>query len=196
MANYKLKTSSKGIDEAINYLSQFNEYNIDFKDNLDEIGQRYTKVAQDNLKEAFHTQKQGDELAKEIHYLRDKNSVTIVAGMFPDYIEALYYAEFGAGMVSWKHPLAREYGWEYDVNNHGEKGWVYWTTENDKGWLYGDVDGERHYKLYDKGKNAGKIKAWVKSSEPTLFMYKTHKALLNDGFIAQIIKDKIDKIKY
>ena len=200
MANYKLKTSVKNADRMIDYLEQFNDYNIDFKDNLDEIGQRYTKIAQNNLKEAFHTQKDGDLLASEIHYLKDKNSVTIVAGMFPDYINALYYAEFGAGMVSNKHPLANEYGWEYDVNNHGDKGWHFTPNEFTK---IQEIHGSEAGAYYEMGEpfkytreNTGKMVAWVKSSEPTLFMYKTHKELLNDGFVAQIIKDKIDKIKY
>lgn len=200
MANYKIKTSTTGIDDVINSLNKINDYNIDFKDSLDEIGQRYTKIAQDNLKGAFHTQKQGDELAKEIHYLRDKNSVTIVAGMFPDYIEALYYAEFGAGMVSNKHPLANEYGWEYDVNNHGDKGWHFTPNEFTK---IKEIDGSEAGAYYEMGEpfkytreNTGKMVAWVKSSEPTLFMYNTHRQMLSDGFIAKIIKDKIENIKY
>ena len=35
------------------------------------------------------------------------------------------FVEFGTGIVgdSKQHPLVGEFGWEYDVNNHGETGW-------------------------------------------------------------------------
>ena len=39
------------------------------------------------------------------------------------------YAEFGTGIVGQQSPHIAEYleksGWKYDVNEHGEKGWVY-----------------------------------------------------------------------
>lgn len=37
------------------------------------------------------------------------------------------FAEFGTGIVGSNnpHPEASSQGWTYDVNNHGEKGWVY-----------------------------------------------------------------------
>ena len=40
------------------------------------------------------------------------------------------YAEFGTGQVGSQNPHVAEYlekaGWKYDVNEHGEKGWLYY----------------------------------------------------------------------
>lgn len=39
----------------------------------------------------------------------------------------MYYLEFGTGIAGKynSHPDANKIGWEYDVNNHGAKGWWY-----------------------------------------------------------------------
>ena len=114
MTKFSVGYSTKGISAYINRLNAItNGTKESINNNLDEIGERYTKIAQDNLKNAFHTQRDGDLLATEIHYRKDKNSVSIVAGMFPDSIEQLNYAEFGAGMVSKEHPLAKEINWQW-----------------------------------------------------------------------------------
>ena len=38
------------------------------------------------------------------------------------------YVEFGTGVIgkSHKHLQADKQGWIYDINDHGEAGWVYW----------------------------------------------------------------------
>jgi HK97 gp10 family phage protein len=42
------------------------------------------------------------------------------------------YVEFGTGVVGKQSPHPNPNGWQYDVNNHGDKGWVYYDDENDK----------------------------------------------------------------
>lgn len=184
MADFSVGFKVSGINSLVKQLEKYANVGDTIDNHLEEIGERYTKVAQDNLKRAIHTQKYGDLLADEIHYRKDKHGVTIIAGMFPDYIKQLYFAEFGAGMVSSQHPLAQEYGWTYDINNHGEEGWAYYTTTNDKG-----IQNGISTPIF---KNDGRIVALVKSSEPALFMYNTYRTILGDGFIAKLIKDSLE----
>ncbi len=44
------------------------------------------------------------------------------------------YVEFGTGMVGAgePHPEAGEAGWKYDVNEHGEGGWLYFNPRDGK----------------------------------------------------------------
>lgn len=55
-----------------------------------------------------------------------------------------YFNEFGTGIVGSQHPhiaeeLTKE-GYKYDVNNHGEAGWWYPTTEDDPNPTKKEVD--------------------------------------------------------
>lgn len=62
------------------------------------------------------------------------------------------FVEYGTGVVgkSNQHPMPD--GWEYDVNNHGDKGWVY----------HSDRDGKFH---------------WTKGMPSRPFMYNTMREL-------------------
>lgn len=44
------------------------------------------------------------------------------------------YVEYGTGVVGKRepHPEAVSHGWYYDVNNHDEKGWVYFNEREGK----------------------------------------------------------------
>lgn len=53
-----------------------------------------------------------------------------------------YYAifvEYGTGVIGATnpHPEAGEAGWDYDVNEHGEKGWIYYGWDFRKHWTKG-----------------------------------------------------------
>lgn len=39
------------------------------------------------------------------------------------------YVEFGTGVVGSQSPHPDPQGWQYDVNNHGDKGWVYYDEK-------------------------------------------------------------------
>lgn len=51
------------------------------------------------------------------------------------------YREFGTGIVGSNSPHVDEMlaksGWKYDVNNHGEKGWIYPKQDGSFGWTKG-----------------------------------------------------------
>lgn len=59
------------------------------------------------------------------------------------------YKEFGTGIVGIQNPhvddaLAKS-GWKYDVNEHGEKGWVYPKKDGTFGWTKGQPAQKKFY---------------------------------------------------
>ena len=40
------------------------------------------------------------------------------------------YVEFGTGVVGSQSPHPNPQGWQYDINAHGDKGWIYYDDEN------------------------------------------------------------------
>lgn len=63
------------------------------------------------------------------------------------------FVEFGTGIVGAEgpqHPMKGEVGWEHDVNNHGNKGWVYYLK----------TDGVNEFR-------------WTKGMPSRPFMYET-----------------------
>ena len=204
MANFSVGSSVKGVSAYINRLTKIEGVveNVIPK-SFNKIATRYTNIAKKNLMATTHSQKYGDELASEIYYTIDDKGINIIAGMSQDYIKQLYYAEFGAGMVGRKHPLANAYGWQYDLNKHGKKGWRYKTTQADK---TKTIDMETHPESaqvhYDSGipfkyqRKDGSWIAWTNYSKPALFMYKTHKAIQQDGYLENLILEDLKNLKY
>jgi hypothetical protein len=64
------------------------------------------------------------------------------------------YIEFGTGLIGSQspHPDTSLVNWKYDVNEHGEKGWMY----------FNDTDGQWH---------------WTQGMQSRPFMYETGKEL-------------------
>lgn len=59
------------------------------------------------------------------------------------------YREFGTGIVGSQNPhideaLAKS-GWKYDVNEHGEKGWIYPKKDGTFGWTKGQPAQKKFY---------------------------------------------------
>jgi len=65
------------------------------------------------------------------------------------------YVEFGTGVVGSRSPHPNPQGWQYDVNNHGDEGWIYYND---------DVGGFR----------------WTKGFKSRPFMYNTARQLEKD----------------
>lgn len=69
------------------------------------------------------------------------------------------FEEFGTGVIGEKFPHVSEelqkMGWKYDVNNHGEKGWWYPTTESDPN-PYKWTDPEGILRAWTKGMPASR----------------------------------------
>lgn len=75
--------------------------------------------------------------------------------------EYAMFVEYGTGVVGegFSHPKANIHGWEYDTNQHGDKGWYYPTTED-------DPNPTKRYKN-------GEWWAWTAGQESKPFMYDT-----------------------
>lgn len=60
------------------------------------------------------------------------------------------FAEFGTGIVGANnpHPTASSDGWVYDINSHGEKGWVYRSKDGVTYWTKGYEGRQYMYKTY------------------------------------------------
>lgn len=72
------------------------------------------------------------------------------------------FVEFGTGVVGAGSPHPDPVGWQYDANNHGEKGWMYFN-DNDQKWH------------------------WTKGMESRPFMYNTARTLEQE--CSQIAKE-------
>ena len=59
------------------------------------------------------------------------------------------YREFGTGIVGSQNPHVDEAltkaGWQYDVNEHGEKGWIYPKKDGTFGWTKGQPAQKKFY---------------------------------------------------
>lgn len=64
------------------------------------------------------------------------------------------YKEFGTGVVGSRNPhvseILSQIGWKYDVNEHGEKGWVYPKGDGTYGWTKGISAQKRFYNAMKK----------------------------------------------
>ena len=52
-------------------------------------------------------------------------------GIIKAYSDYAIYVEFGTGVVGSESPHPNPNGYIYDVNNHGDKGWVYYDKNSD-----------------------------------------------------------------
>jgi len=69
------------------------------------------------------------------------------------------YVEYGTGIVGANNSHPSPKGWVYDVNSHGEQGWMYPTNESDP---------NPTKKMHD-----GQWYAWTKGQKSKPFMYNT-----------------------
>lgn len=44
--------------------------------------------------------------------------------------EEMLYFEYGTGIVGSQNPHPNPINWTYDINDHGDRGWIYVPTEN------------------------------------------------------------------
>lgn len=51
-------------------------------------------------------------------------------GFIKAYSDYAIYVEFGTGVVGSQSPHPKPNGYRYDVNNHGDKGWVYYDDDS------------------------------------------------------------------
>ena len=148
MAKTTIRFKLDEIDKAIREVKAFKKIFLEkcnrLVQALTEEGAEIARLEVRRL-DAFYT---GELLNSIEGYFSSKSNVGIIRA------DAYYavYVEFGTGVVGKQSPHPNPQGWQYDVNNHGDKGWVY----------YDDESGEFR---------------WTKGVESRPFMYNTAREL-------------------
>ena len=124
----KFRLDEKDIDRAIREVKQFK---TEFLEKCNRLIEALTDYGADVAKiqvaqlDAVYT----GELENSIegYYSPTHNVGIIKAGAY-----YAAYVEFGTGVVGSKSPHPNPQGWQYDVNGHGDEGWVYYDDYSGK----------------------------------------------------------------
>lgn len=155
--------SSESMKEAIRQLNQYTqrilEVPADIVEEMCILGTNYAKVQTSSVK-----------VDSSINYELKADGNGVIYADHP----IAKYLEFGTGIIGADnpHPIAGDFGWQYDVNGHGEFGWWYPTD---------DTDPNPYKKIID-----GSVYGWTRGQVGQRFMYSTAQYLRNDGYIQAI----------
>lgn len=130
MKQIKFNLSQKSIQSAI---KQLEAYKKDLNRKCQLLVEALTAKGIDIAK--FHVQNLGAFYTGELEAsIGGYYSPSLGVGII--YAGSWYacYVEFGTGLVGQQspHPEASQSGWVYDVNNHGEVGWIYFNERDGK----------------------------------------------------------------
>lgn len=126
MIKYKIKSN---ITEIIKWVQE-----IPSKIANDKIAESCARIfaerARAKLKSSGALQQDIDRYVNAITFYKVSDGLwRISAGKGADeqLKDDMYYLEFGTGIIGERnrHPEASKYGWKYDINNHGDKGWTF-----------------------------------------------------------------------
>ncbi len=114
----------RAVNELKAYKAQFLERCNQLVEALTDYGVEVAKVQVSQL-DAVYT----GELMNSIEgYFSPTTQVGIIkAGAY-----YAAYVEFGTGVVGSRSPHPNPQGWQYDVNAHGDEGWVYYDDDSGK----------------------------------------------------------------
>ena len=123
---FKINLSLDSIQEYQNYLSKYGKEDIPKK--VRRIISRVTSEGKKNNQKStrkLETKTVGSKIIGGIKTTEAKNT----------------YKEFGTRIIGSQNPHISEFlnevGWRYDVNEHGEKGWIYPKDDGTFGWTKG-----------------------------------------------------------
>ncbi len=141
--SYNIELSVEGLQKASEIVKHIRESTIRVKRKLLQayadymLNQMKLYAPEDtgNLKSSFNKE------------LIDSNIIEVYAD--EAIAEYAKYVEFGTGIVGSGNPHteASKVNWQYDYNNHGEKGW-YYMIGNEVHWTKGQTAKEFMYKAY------------------------------------------------
>lgn len=151
------------------------EFQKAVQDGLEEFSVRFRKKLIENM--VIYGLPSG-QLITMINIYQNGNELIVATNN-----EKIAYIEYGVGLVGSENPHPRWMDWRYDVNAHGEKGWVYYATDA--------VDFS--FDDYYFQSNSGNSLAWTKGHEARPFIYKTW--LWGTRSIYQIVMKHIRRIK-
>lgn len=141
MANMKLnKTYTMNL--SLESISEFEEMLKAKKKQLPQIAENIVKqVSEIGLEDNYES----------AELMPIKNSGSAVTGGIQTTDEIDTYREFGTGIVGSQNPHPDIMsGWIYDVNEHGEKGWVYPKGDGTYGWTKGMPAEKKFYEAIQR----------------------------------------------
>lgn len=132
-AKDSIRLSVPSLNEYIRQLELKKEQILKITENI------ATRVAEEAGKDTYKS--------VEIIPAQMQGSTAIAYARSTDEIDT--YREFGTGIVGSQNPHVDEAltkaGWQYDVNEHGEKGWIYPKKDGTFGWTKGQPAQKKFY---------------------------------------------------
>lgn len=130
MAKIQMKLTTRSIEDAIREVKEYKrKLNDRVKALIRELVDKGVEIAKAQVRElgAVYT----GELEESITgFFDEETGLGIIRTDCPYAI----YVEFGTGVVGERNPHPEPIeGWQYDVNEHGDKGWWYFN-ERDQKW--------------------------------------------------------------
>lgn len=116
-------------DSIENAVEQLNYYKKDMLNKCEKFVKALAEVGVECAK--IHIEEYGAIDTSELYSSLDlkKGDVITNGAKYIVYTDCYYakFVEFGTGIRGMynQHPYASDFGWEYDVNEHGEGGWIY-----------------------------------------------------------------------
>ena len=177
MSNYKINLQLVGLKDTINRIKQFSNLftSREFKDYiskksmnvLNDITAKY--LNEDKTEQYNHTYRSGHGLEVKTNEIVLFNDTKVdlsglseeTLGNYPDGLSLAKLVEYGTGIVG-QESSASQYAknWEYDVNNHGNKGW--WYEKGGKLYWTKGIEGRLIY-LRTKIEIENNIVSWIKA---------------------------------
>lgn len=133
--NYAIRLSLNSIDEYKKYLEEKQK----------EMLQKTKNVVQEVSKIGLEGNHKSTEL------LPVKYDGSVVSGGIKTTDPVDTYREYGTGIVGSNNPHPDIMtGWKYDVNEHGEKGWIYPKGDGTYGWTKGLPAEKKFYEAMER----------------------------------------------
>ena len=124
----------------------------DYQKFLEKYAKQLPKVAENIVTRVSKIGLEDNYKSTEVIPTKD-NGNTVTGGIRTTDVKDTY-KEFGTGIVGSRNPhvseILSQVGWKYDVNEHGEKGWVYPKDDGTYGWTKG-ISAQK--KFYNAMKN-------------------------------------------
>ena len=137
-AKFNTRLSLESIEEYKEFLKKYREKIPKAVENI------VTKVSKVGLQDNY----------KSTKVIPTKNEGNVITGGIKTTDVKDTYREFGTGVVGSQNPhiadVLAQIGWKYDVNEHGEKGWIYPKEDGTYGWTKG-ISAQK--KFYNAMKN-------------------------------------------
>ena len=132
-----------------NFIKELKDYQKELEKSKKYILEALAEYTQERVKH-YISESVGNGGYPTTDKLLDSIEISGITGdMIRVYTELAYakFVEFGTGVTAKNnpHPYSSNFGWSYDINERGEKGWVYKSSDGNFYWTQGE---EAHQFMY------------------------------------------------